>query len=266
VLVSAQSPPPTFEVASVRPSAGEPLGASFKVEGKVRFIADGATLRDLVVRAFSVQDFQVVTSEPWMSKERFDVNARSGSASADNSALNTMLRTLLADRFGLKTRRETVQRPVYTLVVDGPLRPAMRRSSLDCTRVNDERDLFDASAVPSGLERCQPRTQFVVGPTGARVTLSRPGITTQQLAAILTPFARRIVVDRTDLQGTFDVELTVSPESAVMVTQDSTVVAPQADGLSVATAVREQLGLRLRSAEGPTETVVVEQAHMPAAD
>jgi uncharacterized protein (TIGR03435 family) len=142
----------------------------------------------------------------------------------------------------------------------------MQRSSLDCTGVNDGRDVFDASAVPPEAERCQPHTQFVVGPTGARVTLSRPGITTQQLVAILTPFARRIVVDRTDLQGTFDVQLTVSPESAVMVTRDNTVVAPQAEGLSVATAVREQLGLRLRSAEGPTETIVVEQAHVPAAD
>jgi uncharacterized protein (TIGR03435 family) len=263
--VSAQSPVPTFEVASVRPSAGEPIGASSKFEGNTRFSAEGATLRDLIVRAYSVQGFQVVTGDPWMSKARFDVNARAEGASSA-TILTMMLRTLLAERFGLTVRHETKQGPVYSLTVDGPLRPAMQRSSMDCRDVNEDRDLCDASPVPPARESCQPQIQFVVGPTGARVTLSRPGITTKQLAAILAPFARRIVVDRTDLQGTFDVRLTVSPESAVMVTQDSTIVAPQAEGLSVATAVREQLGLRLRAAEGPTETVIVEQAHAPTAD
>jgi uncharacterized protein (TIGR03435 family) len=160
----------------------------------------------------------------------------------------------------------TKQGPVYALTVDGPLRPAIRRSALDCTAVTDGREMFDGSPVPAAQQDCQPRTQFVAGPAGARITLSRTGITMTQLAGMLTPFARRIVVDRTNLKGTFDVQLTVSPESVIVVTQESTVVAPQAEGLSLATAVREQLGLRLRSAEGPTDTIIVEQAHVPAAD
>jgi uncharacterized protein (TIGR03435 family) len=95
--------------------------------------------------------------------------------------------------------------------------------------------------------------------------LIRPGISTQQLAEVLTPFAKRSVVDETKLQGTFDVDLTISPE-VVMVTQDSTTVTQPIEGLSVVTAVREQLGLRLRSVERPTPIILVESAHAPGPD
>ena len=120
--------------------------------------------------------------------------------------------------------------------------------------------------MPPGMERCDPRTQLVTGPTGLRMTLTRPGITMKQLAATLTPFAQRMVIDKTDLQGTFDVELTFSPASAVVITQDSTFVPPQAEGLSLATAVRDQLGLRVRAEEGPTETIIATEAHAPTGD
>jgi uncharacterized protein (TIGR03435 family) len=264
-IVGAQSTVPTFEVASVRPAAGEQIGASFKVEGS-RFVAEGATLRDLIARAFSVQYFQVVASEPWMSTLRYDVNARTDGSRTDAVRFKAMLQTLLTERFGLKVRREAKQASVFALMVEGPLKPAMRRSSLDCTAASEGRDRQESSALPPGMEGCQPRTQLVAEPTGARVTLTRPGITTTQLAAMLTPFAQRMVIDKTDLQGTFDVELTVSPEGAVVITQDSTFVPPQAEGLSLATAVRDQLGLRLRAAEGPTEMLIVAEAHVPTAD
>jgi uncharacterized protein (TIGR03435 family) len=266
VRVAAQSSATAFDVASVRPSAGEPVGASFKTEGGRRFIADGATLRDLISRAYSVQDFQIVTTEAWMSNSRFDVDGRVGETPLTDRSLNMMLQALLGDRFGLRLRDQTNPGPIYTLTVDGPLGPGMQASAMDCSHINEGRDLFDGSPVEAGSESCQPRTRFVAGAKGARITFTRPGITTTQIATLLTPFARRTVVDKTGLQGTFDVQLTVSPESSVMVTPDRTVVAQQAEGLSLATAVREQLGLRLRSAEGPTKTLVVERANPPAAD
>ena len=264
-ILRAQSPAPTFEVASIRPTTGEQLGASFKVEGS-RFIAEGATLRDLIARAFSVQNFQVVASEPWMSKVRYGINARTDGSPTDAVRFKAMLQTLLTERFGLKVRRETKQGSVFALMVEGPLKPAMRRSSLDCTAATEGRDLLESPELPPGMESCRPRTQFVPGPTGVRMTLTRPGITMTQLAAMLTPFAQRMVIDRTDLRGTFDVDLTFSPEGAVVITQDSTFAPPQAEGLSLATAVRDQLGLRVRGAEGPTETIMVAEAHAPTGD
>jgi uncharacterized protein (TIGR03435 family) len=262
-IVGAQSGP-TFEVASVRP-AREQIGASFKVEGS-RFVAEGATLHDLIARAFSVEYFQVVAAEPWMSKLRYDITARTDGSPTDAVRFKAMLQTLLAERFGLKVRSETKQGSVFALMVDGPLQPAMRRSSLDCTAASAGRDLLDNSALPAGLDSCQPRTRFVGGPTGARITLTRPGITTTQLAAMLTPFAQTMVIDKTHLQGTFDVEVTVSPETAVVITQGGTFIAPQAEGLSLATAVRDQLGLRLRAEEGPTKMLIVAEAHTPSGD
>ena len=48
-----------------------------------------------------------------------------------------MLRTLLADRFGLVTHRETREMPMDTLVLarkDGTLGPQLVRSTVDCDK------------------------------------------------------------------------------------------------------------------------------------
>jgi uncharacterized protein (TIGR03435 family) len=88
-----------------------------------------------------------------------------------------------------------------------------------------------------------------------------------QLAATLTAFAGRAVLDRTGLAGTYDIELTFSPEITLFVVEGGPVqVAPQRDGMSLATAVSEQLGLRLQSARGTVEVVVIDSAARPTTD
>ena len=50
-----------------------------------------------------------------------------------------MLRTLLADRFGLKTHREMRELPMYALVMarkDGALGPQLVRSTIDCEQLD----------------------------------------------------------------------------------------------------------------------------------
>jgi len=62
----------------------------------------------------------------------------------------------------------------------------------------------------------------------------------------------RPVIDNTRLRGTFDYKLVWAPEQA-----DST--AP-----SIFTAVQEQLGLRLESAKGPIEMLLIDGAEKPS--
>jgi uncharacterized protein (TIGR03435 family) len=88
----------------------------------------------------------------------------------------------------------------------------------------------------------------------------------QQLASMLAPFAKRTIVDRTALRGTYDIGLTFSPDNALFVTQDGIQRAPQTEGSSLATALREQLGLKLESGRGPSEVLIIEAAHQPTPD
>ena len=60
----------------------------------------------------------------------------------------------------------------------------------------------------------------------------------------------RPVVNRTGLTGTLDFDLEWAP-------------GPDADGVSVFTAVQEQLGLRLEPSTAPLDVVVIDSARRP---
>ena len=65
----------------------------------------------------------------------------------------------------------------------------------------------------------------------------------------------RPVVDRTGLQGPYDLELTYIPDSAV---------AAASNAPSLLTALREQLGLRLESTRAPVDVVVIDGVQPPS--
>jgi uncharacterized protein (TIGR03435 family) len=85
-------------------------------------------------------------------------------------------------------------------------------------------------------------------------------ITMAQLAARLTPYAGRPVIDRTNLTGEFAFELRYGPEPPPIV---GARVPPTSDGDSLFTAVREQLGLALKAARGPVEVIVIDGVQHP---
>ena len=73
----------------------------------------------------------------------------------------------------------------------------------------------------------------------------------------------RFVIDRTNLVGRFDLRLRWSPEPRS--DPDRTVSpADSSDAPSIFTAVQEQLGLRLESAKGPREFVVIDRVERPS--
>lgn len=74
-------------------------------------------------------------------------------------------------------------------------------------------------------------------------------ILTQLLAA-----SGRIVVDRTDLKGGFDIDLEWSPDQTA------------SDKPSIFTAVQEQLGLKLESTKAPVPVIVIDHVEKPTPD
>lgn len=94
-------------------------------------------------------------------------------------------------------------------------------------------------------------------------TLSGVAQTLSRLATALSGFAvDTIVVDRTGLNGNFDMELQWTPD----VIRSAAAGTPAGDGPSLFTALQEQFGLKLESARGPVDYLVIDSAEIPTAD
>jgi uncharacterized protein (TIGR03435 family) len=79
----------------------------------------------------------------------------------------------------------------------------------------------------------------------------------------LSPMVQRIVTDGTGLQGNYDFDLTWAPEQTVQAPPGAPSPAPDPDSPSIFTALREQLGLKLQSARGPVDVIVIDRVERP---
>jgi uncharacterized protein (TIGR03435 family) len=146
--------------------------------------------------------------------------------SAQNAQLLPMLQSLVEDRFKLKVHREARQRPVYALTV-----------------AKNGPKLHPSESVEGFLGR---RGRGPI--TGRKASMAG-------LAATLSTLMGRKVLDRTGLGGVYDFTLEFAPFDVV----DSPLPA-------LATALQEQLGLRLEAATGTVEILVVDHAEKPTMD
>ena len=83
-----------------------------------------------------------------------------------------------------------------------------------------------------------------------------------QLASRLAPLVHRKVIDRTGLEGRFDLDLQFTPAD-VAPSGGSTEIA---DTSSVFTALQEQLGLKLESTRGPVDVLIIDSVERPTDD
>ena len=88
---------------------------------------------------------------------------------------------------------------------------------------------------------------------------------------MLSQQLHRTVLDKTGLTGKYDLELNWTPDqgSDPMFkgpegSPQRGDAAPDSSGPSIFTALQEQLGLRLQSAKGPVETLVIDHVEMPS--
>jgi bla regulator protein blaR1 len=261
VIVSGQATnpaPPTFEAASVKPNRSATSMSIGIQGGRVRFI--GITARQLLVRAYGVQPFEIVGGPDWLATDRFDVIAKAPE-NATVAEINLMLRALLAERFKLVARVEKRESPVFFLVIgrdDGRLGPAIKPAAdTDCGGPPTTGDARSNQSPAS--DRCR----MLIG-VGVLEATAQP---LRTLAAALTNIVGRSVVDTTDLAGRYDFKLTFTPETRL-----GALGGPEAqpqsvpDAPSIFTALQEQLGLKLERQRGPVDVVVIDGIQQPSAD
>lgn len=208
-------------------------------------------LENVIVNAYGIPAFRVLDAPEWIKRERFDISAKMPDEAAPEPLL--MLRSLLEERFKLRVHRETREQPIYTLVVarsDGRLGSRLTPSSADCV----------TAAAPSSTQTSAPNAQcgalFGVGLGGGRI-ISR-GQPLRRVISALSMAVSRGVVDRTGLQGAFDVELEWSSDVGATATNGNTP--------NIFTALQEQLGLRLEPSRGPVEVLVIDSVERPTPD
>jgi uncharacterized protein (TIGR03435 family) len=92
-------------------------------------------------------------------------------------------------------------------------------------------------------------------------------VTVPMLASLLSaiPGVGRPVEDRTGLVGSFDLELTWTPESAPRPASETAPTTAPARP-SIFTGVEEQLGLELVADKRPTDVLIVDRAEPPPSD
>lgn len=262
---------PIFEVASVTPNkSGEP-SARLLIQPGGRYTATNVPLRTLIRSAYQLQDFQLIGGPDWIGADRFDIVAKAEGdippTASDGApeSMQMMLRALLAERFNLKVHLEQRELPVYALRVasrDGKLGAHLRPVSVDCAAVQA------AGRAQGGPGPSQAREPSVcnmqIGPgrlIGGSMRLS-------QLATSLSQSVRRVVLDRTGLTGTFDFDLTWTPDQ---IPQGLPLGAPtllpgDADAPSIFAALQEQLGLKLETERAHVQVLVIDRVELPTSD
>jgi uncharacterized protein (TIGR03435 family) len=262
---------PAFEVASVKPNQSGSLAIQLNTPGPDRFTATNVPLRDLIRFAYDVQDTRLVGGPDWIRSERFDVVAKSeqpfpawGPAGPPMPLL-LMLRTLLADRFGVVVHPETRELPVYELVVaraDRKFGPEINPSKLDCENQAPGRR---GGPPPAPGNPAQPVCGMRIGP-GQMVMGGTP---MSQFATVLSNFVQRVVLDRTRLAGTFDFRLSWTPDripQGAPLPGGPALPPVDPNGPSLFAALQEQLGLKLESTRTALDVLVIDRVERPMPD
>jgi uncharacterized protein (TIGR03435 family) len=237
VAFAQQPARPEFEVASVKlNTSGRGVPSRTLRPGSINY--KNVTVFEYTYLAFDVQPWQVIHGSAVSLADRYDIEARASEA-VPVSQVQSMLRSLLEDRFQLKSHRETKELPVYILTVakDGPH-----------FKMSEDDGPMGASVKEGSMNYRRTSMAYLAG----RVLSNLPSL-------------GRPVVDRTGLNGVYDFSLRLfDPDPARSETNPKGDTLQQLDnGLS---ASLKDLGLKLEPQKTPIEMLVIDRLSKPDAN
>lgn len=247
-LLHPPDPPPSFEVATIKPSRATASGETLRSSAG-RLVSQHTSLRDLIRWAWAIKsDDQLEHLPDWASSQFYDVQAKASAADTEtflklDRAAHArenrwMLQTLLADRFHLQTAIRTKTMPAYALIVakHGPKLAALAQAP--------------GPPAPAAAKTADWR----IDATGNHLVAE--GISMDQFADWLTALpetGRHIVLNRTGMTGRYSFVLDdYRPD--------------EGSASSVFGALPSQLGLRLKLIKAPIEVLVITHADPPSAN
>ena len=264
---AADPPPLEFEVASIKlhpPDNSGRFQSSMRTLPNKQMVLTNVSLRTLVGRGYPSRGSQQILGFPtWAEGKYYDVTVKAN-RQVSRDEQQEMWRVLLADRLKLAAHYESREEATYDLVfarTDRRLGPKMKASTCP---------------PPTPPTPGTPPPAAAPGPpvrrTGAEVMASCNGVLTTG-SAIFAPRtnvsglviwlrgpAGRQVIDKTGLDGVFDVEFSYStPKPAGA---DAAPVDPN-EPPEFFTALQDQLGFKLEPSKTQVEVLVVDHLEPP---
>jgi uncharacterized protein (TIGR03435 family) len=243
-IAFAQTPRPAFDVASIKRNTTERNGIDFSEGPGGRLTVVNNPTSNAIQNAYGIAHYQLIGAPDWVDSERYDIEAK-GFATASRKEIMLMLQTLLADRFAMRAHFETREMPAFILTVAKGGPKIKMLSKEDCVPFDSTMRNGGAISNRCGNNHLSRNNVWLAN------HISIPGVT-----GVLTSALGRPVIDRTGIKGTFDVSLQWSDDQALA---DGPADAPA----SLYTALRETLGLELKSDHGPVEVLVIDHIERP---
>jgi uncharacterized protein (TIGR03435 family) len=256
---------PRFEVISIRPGDknGHLSDASFRPGGRFRVI--NLPLHGVIARYYGMPYAQVIGGPKFIDEDPWDIEAmpEEGKYLLKNELLDPdsaklMVQSMLEERFKLKVHQETRILPGYELVIakGGP-------------NLIPPKDYTLPPLPGSGsFSRTKDPTKHSPGAFTSG-SLWMPNISLECFAVNLSTMfyfyeekKRIYVVDKTGLEGTFDIRLTWIPRNGgpSIASQNHAVGDSE---ITIFDAIQEQLGLKLVPAKATVPVLVVDDAQRP---
>jgi uncharacterized protein (TIGR03435 family) len=249
----------SFEVASVRERTSGTERSSTSTRGD-RFIATNYTLQDLLLLAYGTRQKplftqQVVGGPGWTTKDGFDIEARAEQALATEEQIHLMLQSLLEDRFQLVLHHELRELSTYDLVV---AKPGKLKASEDQTVPNKVQEV-SPSPVAGLIQGAKPRGRAAMWMSSAGISLGGMAITLEAFADLLQVRLGRPVIDRTKVEGLFDIDLMIRPRGAALPADTS-------ETSAIFAVLEPDLGLRLESKRTEVDVLVIDSVQKPSSN
>jgi len=228
----------SFEVAAIKRSDPDDKSHRFEIHGR-RIVIENQTVQTMIEMSYGVHARQIVNGPSWIETERFDAEGvPEGEVPPDVAQFQALVRSLLAERFGLKLHTEKREMARYTLTVakGGP-------------KIEPTKSVV--AALPS----------IRAGGNKTSHSLQMENVSMEDVAKQLQGELDRPVVDETGLKGRYDFTLKWLRADAPVAADDADSALPV-----LFTAIQEQAGLKVEPSKGDVDVLTIDHVERPEAN
>jgi uncharacterized protein (TIGR03435 family) len=228
--------PLAYEVASVKPHDNRD-GVAYALVRKSRggeFDIVNTTVAGLLQYVYRVRPYQLVSAPDWARTDTWEVQMNAPGTSMRDQAGQIL--KVLQDRFKLQVHAETRELPIYTL-----------------TRTK-------ADSVGPAIT---PPTECPGSISGRPDNWWMKCSDWSMVVSYIGGYLDRPLADRTGITGKYDAKIEWTPPP-VGTGPDRVPIA--GDNISIYTAIRNQLGVKIDPARGPVEVLVIDRVERPEPD
>lgn len=237
VTTPSAQPTPAYEVATIKPPQENEYGP---------------LLRVYIQSAFGIPVNSVgwVIGPDWINNARYVIQAKPPESIRDamqtmspaerSKTVQAMQQALLADRFKLKAHFETREMPVYKLILAKGGSQLKENPDAAKSRLAVSASMIRGTAIP------------IRNLLGALESVPDVG--------------GRVVTDETGLTGTYDFLFKWTPMQNMTPQGSLSEASPSSnvEGVSLFTAIEEQLGLKLVPTKGPGQVLIIDHIEQPS--